>query len=456
MRGSGAILRLTTLLAFCALTGALLSSVLVARAATVGNERQEEYRAPWPERYRFNRDGGCGVNDGSGGCGGHVGSNLWAVDMNDYDRAGDADCGDPMKATRNGSANFIPAASSGGYGNLLGINHIAFNGGYTSSWYAHLISPTSSPWDTVFAQGDWVGAEGTTGISTGCHLHFQLDLGFASPLDSHQTSDVVLSGTPGIDGFDLQNFSDNGASPFTSNNTGPGYARFGAPPNQDPGPLDAPLPDTVRIRNYVRNLAVYTVDYGSTKFSTRGPCGANRRWVKHCNFGASGLGWTQGFIAQGFFGDIPRALVLQPGAVTAYSISGHFWKAYSRKCVQGSNTFAYEDLGFPTAEQQGDIQTFQRGTITRTFGPSVIMTVAVNGVGSCTYTSVLDTNNDPCYDVDGDAVISILDLTLLASRFGQPETDPNFNDRYDVDRDGSISILDLSTMASQGIGFSCY
>jgi murein DD-endopeptidase MepM/ murein hydrolase activator NlpD len=59
----------------------------------------------------------------------------------------------------------------GGYGNLVVIEHRA---GMTS-WYAHLDSISVSPGQCLVA-GNVIGAVGSTGNSTGPHLHFELRL----------------------------------------------------------------------------------------------------------------------------------------------------------------------------------------------------------------------------------------------------------------------------------------
>jgi murein DD-endopeptidase MepM/ murein hydrolase activator NlpD len=74
---------------------------------------------------------------------------------------------DPIFAAAGGTVSF--AGPSGGYGNLVLIDHV--DGWQT--WYAHLSYIAVTPGDEV-AQGDIIGAAGTTGYSTGPHLHFEL------------------------------------------------------------------------------------------------------------------------------------------------------------------------------------------------------------------------------------------------------------------------------------------
>ncbi len=448
--------------------GLMLAPLVVSSAVPVGNERQEEYRAPWPERQTFARRDGCPVFAATGtDCNGHLagGRNEWAVDMH---HSNGSDCGTELRATRNGSVHFFDESQGGDYGNLLGINHVAFNGGTTSTWYAHQSYPNglTNPWDTVFAQGDFIATMGTTGYSTGCHLHFQVDLGLDAPTSGvQQSTDVVLSGTPFQDGFDLQQFSDtpyptSGSGDFRSNNTGPGYGRPGAPPFQDPGSATAPLSTT--IRNYVRDFAFYGIDIGSTKASSRGVCGGNRRWVKSCQMGVWGTAYSQTFVSRGIYGDVVRAIVEGPGSY-AYAVDGQYWKMYGVGCGApvtpsiSTSKFAYYKVGRPVSEDYNfipnvDIQNFQGGTITKDYTDpgNIKMTVYLDGTGTiCTKYGVLDLNNDPCYDVSTDFNVNPGDQASVASRVGQTENNVLFDDRFDVIPDGVINPGDQARVASQ-------
>lgn len=74
---------------------------------------------------------------------------------------------DPIVAAAGGVISF--AGSSGGYGNLVLIDH----GDGWQTWYAHFsyISVTTGQ---EVEQGQTIGAAGSTGYSTGPHLHFEL------------------------------------------------------------------------------------------------------------------------------------------------------------------------------------------------------------------------------------------------------------------------------------------
>ncbi len=74
---------------------------------------------------------------------------------------------DPIIAAAAGTVSF--AGPSGGYGNLVIIEHPE---GW-QTWYAHLSHASVVAGDLV-GQGQVIGAAGSTGYSTGPHLHFEL------------------------------------------------------------------------------------------------------------------------------------------------------------------------------------------------------------------------------------------------------------------------------------------
>ena len=76
--------------------------------------------------------------------------------------------GSPILATDGGKVTFA-GWNSGGFGNFVEIDH----GEGTKSSYAHLSKILVKNGAPV-KQGDVIGEEGTTGLSTGPHLHFEL------------------------------------------------------------------------------------------------------------------------------------------------------------------------------------------------------------------------------------------------------------------------------------------
>lgn len=82
---------------------------------------------------------------------------------------------DPLYAAASGTVSF--AGSSGGYGNLVVIDH---SDGW-QSWYGHLSLLYVTEGQEV-GQGEAIGAAGSTGFSSGPHLHFELRLE-GNPMD---------------------------------------------------------------------------------------------------------------------------------------------------------------------------------------------------------------------------------------------------------------------------------
>jgi len=117
--------------------------------------REEENRYIWPLHGRLTSYFGP-RNLGMGTSSFHRGIDIAAP------------TGTPVGAARSGTVTFA-GWSSQGYGNLVRVRH-ADN---SETWYAHFSSITVSVGQYV-SQGAIVGRVGSTGLSTGPHLHFEL------------------------------------------------------------------------------------------------------------------------------------------------------------------------------------------------------------------------------------------------------------------------------------------
>jgi hypothetical protein len=102
-------------------------------------------------------------------------------------------CGTPVGATRPGNVTF--AGPAGGYGHRVVVDH---GEGIWSS-YSHLQQIDVQLGQSV-EQSEQIGLVGTTGRSTGCHLHFEIIVngGFADPMP-------YLKGQPVADPFTFGN-----------------------------------------------------------------------------------------------------------------------------------------------------------------------------------------------------------------------------------------------------------
>ena len=79
--------------------------------------------------------------------------------------------GTPIKAANNGKV--IYAGWYGGYGKVVIIDHGKINGRQISTLYAHMSSIKAAVGQNV-ARGQVIGNVGSTGYSTGPHLHFEV------------------------------------------------------------------------------------------------------------------------------------------------------------------------------------------------------------------------------------------------------------------------------------------
>ena len=94
--------------------------------------------------------------------------------VNDFHRGTDlaASCGSPVFAATGGTV--VQAGRNGSLGNWILVDH----GDGVTTGYGHLVDGgiLVSTGDRVEA-GALIGAVGSTGASTGCHLHFEVRLG---------------------------------------------------------------------------------------------------------------------------------------------------------------------------------------------------------------------------------------------------------------------------------------
>ncbi|MDQ1537437.1 MAG: hypothetical protein QOE58_1830 [Actinomycetota bacterium] len=83
-----------------------------------------------------------------------------------------AGCGSPVVAAADGDVILAtPVSGSGGYGNRLVIDHGLIRGSDLTTTYNHLTSFVVTSGHV--SRGQLVAYSGTTGSSTGCHLHFE-------------------------------------------------------------------------------------------------------------------------------------------------------------------------------------------------------------------------------------------------------------------------------------------
>ena len=138
----------------------------VAGAVTIAALAQEQVAAPPGDPVRFLPPLTVPSTDGFGWVGGRRHTGL------DFPAA----AGTSVGAAGRGVVSF-GGWNTGGYGNLVVVSHrLGFE-----SWYAHLESISVTPGQAVVG-GNEIGRVGSTGRSTGPHLHFEVRL-YGTPID---------------------------------------------------------------------------------------------------------------------------------------------------------------------------------------------------------------------------------------------------------------------------------
>lgn len=108
-----------------------------------------------------------------------------------------APTGTPIRAAGDGVIEF--AGTQGGYGNVILIQH----GSVYSTAYAHMSRMAAGiRRGTRVSQGEVIGYVGTTGWSTGPHLHYE----FRVNNDARDPNSIAVPHTQALAGIELQNF----------------------------------------------------------------------------------------------------------------------------------------------------------------------------------------------------------------------------------------------------------
>lgn len=81
-----------------------------------------------------------------------------------------APCGTPIRAASSGTV--LERYYNSAYGNRIIINHGVRGGRSIVTTYNHMIRPASKAPGAKVRRGEVIGYSGTTGMSTGCHLHW--------------------------------------------------------------------------------------------------------------------------------------------------------------------------------------------------------------------------------------------------------------------------------------------
>ena len=161
-----------------------LRAMLAARARAAAAAAAER------RRRQQGSGGGGGTSSGGGGGGGGASSEFLSYPANGPITSGfgmryhpilhiwklhtgrdfGVPCGTPVHAAAPG--DIISAGWGGGYGNRIVIDHGLVSGVGLATTYNHLTSFVRRGGHV--SRGQLIGYSGTTGTSTGCHLHFEV------------------------------------------------------------------------------------------------------------------------------------------------------------------------------------------------------------------------------------------------------------------------------------------
>lgn len=89
------------------------------------------------------------------------------------DASSEAGVGDGAPVIAAGGGIIMESTTSGGYGNSIMINHGVVSGDELWTRYAHMQEPSTFMLGDPIDKGETMGLVGSTGNSTGPHLHFE-------------------------------------------------------------------------------------------------------------------------------------------------------------------------------------------------------------------------------------------------------------------------------------------
>ncbi|HEX8105037.1 MAG TPA: M23 family metallopeptidase, partial [Solirubrobacteraceae bacterium] len=167
---------------------------MVAIGATSVAYATPALQLPWPTGQSHYIWGGANGY----GCGDHIGRDAYAIDFQ-------LTTGNAVSAVAPGVAHRGPFQQTG-YGNFIWIQH---DGGIVSI-YGHLSSFAVADGQAV-SRGQTIGAAGSTGNSTGPHLHFALHAGASN---YYSGTGLLPEPMSGYTGFGAYGWCHGGGSPM--------------------------------------------------------------------------------------------------------------------------------------------------------------------------------------------------------------------------------------------------
>lgn len=385
--------------------------------------RYHPFRLPWTAESSWMVGPGNAPGEGTHSLANGI---YWAIDFS-ANESGQTNSGEPVKAAGGGLLEYVDLGGSS-YGKYARVWH---PGGY-SSLYAHMNNFGAVAGDIT--QGTWVGDVGTTGNSTGPHLHFEI----------RGASDIPVDATIGAVTITHLGLEERYTAHLSS--------------NQGAGYIDG------RNRNDAflsRMLSEGSASSRKGKFSL---CNAQTYSVYFCNFSVATV------VAQDFLG--PRvgstglhqtfSLVGTPSSGYIVKVRGPIQKAYASKLTTTGVKVA-SILGRPLGEEGTffgqPFQGFEHGTIlvgSAVPGNPPGYNVAVtDGSGSIILQRVFKeyAGAGDCASVTQNLTVDVIDLQQTAAHAGVDGSQA-YDPLYDFSgvgvpgwTNGSVDVIDLQQIS---------
>lgn len=380
--------------------------------------RFSNFRLPWPVEVAWDVDDGnppfVGTHEDS-----------WAID---FSGPGDLN-GQAVKSVGPGTLAYGNQGTIG-YGLFAQVTHF----GNFSSIYAHLSATGAATGNTT--QGTWVGNVGSTGESSGPHLHFEARDATGT------TFDAWMSGTT------ISHLAAERLTPHTSNNQGAGYVNH-------------------RDRNEAFKARMLAEPGPASSRKGFSMCGAVTYSVYFCNVSVT-------IAAQDFLG--PRitpqsglhetfSLVATPDPQFVVKVRGVIQKAYQSRVSPSPGDKVSSLIGRPLGEEGllggARFQGFEFGSIvvgsTVAGGPPGYNVLVTNSSGATIQQRVFKDYGGAgdCASVNNNVEVNAIDLQQIASHFGS-DGQPAYDCLYDYSgagidgqSNGNVDVIDLSRVAAQ-------
>lgn len=237
-------------------------------------------------------------------------------------------------------------------------------------------------------------------------------------MNSTETNPVGWTWTRGVTSSELNSqgmLSLNSINPFN-------LVRIGIPPGQ-------PAPVSV-TDFFIDNIVIMADPSNST---------STGNIINISLFGSASAGW--GFASNNMTSPGPT-IVVNKGDLVNLTLIGvdalphNFFVDYNKDGTPSPDEPTSPTFQTTTINYQFNASTAGDFTYYCQFHPSIMRGSFVVGQSATLPT-----------DLNGDGVVNIVDISIVAKAFGSKSTDPNWNEKADLDKNGQVNIVDVSRIA---------